>query len=156
VYVPPIDLCARVFFRSVAAAELHAPMLAFDQRRLDGNLGRLRRKVRYLEARKLEQLEAVEATLALEDAAHLERFTLRKCQLTTHDVFADGLIAGDRDGTELRGVAWLGGERQRHGVRRWTRPFERFHARVGIAVLAQEIDREIARGGDQWLFAYLT
>ena len=155
VHVVILGVDAGLLFGAVADAEVHALMIALRDRDTDRHVLGLLLRVDRLDVRELEQLEPVEAPLrVLDDAAAVEIAGL-ECQLPADDVFPDALVADHFERTEVRHRPRLRREGQRRLLRVAGVVLAGRHLRVGIAVIAQLVERQLVGRDDELAVARL-
>src|SRR5262245_4081459 len=133
------------FVRSIAHAKIQPLVSAFGHRHARAELRILLILIQRLDVYELEQLLAVQATLADLDEASLIQIAGSVRQLTLDDAVAHARVAHDLDRAEISQRTGLALKCDRRLL--WRAPWRlaRRHAGVRIAVLAKLIHREFPR-----------
>ncbi len=96
----------------VADRDLQPVVASLGDAEPHGHFGRLPLQAGHVDVHEIEQLEAIEPPLALDDAAALEGIARTERQLPPDHLFADARLAGNRQRPEDRGGPGLRGHRQ--------------------------------------------
>ena len=132
----------------VADRDLQAVVASLGDAEPHRHFGRLRLQAGHVDVHEIEQLEAIEPPLALDDAAALEGIAGTERQLPPDHLFADARLAGNRQRPEDRGRPGLRGHRQHDVPAVRGLGLEDRDARVRIALLLQRGAGQLARAID--------
>src|SRR5438876_7174938 len=147
---------ARLFFRAVADAEVHALMLAFGDRHLRWHLRRLLLCGFRLDVHELEELHPVKPPLTVQHEASLIQVAGPKRQLAPNDVVAHALVSGNPHGTEKRHLSRLRLKREPGFLSPRSIVLVGRHLRVRKSVIAELVECEFVGLYEQLTVARLA
>src|SRR5262245_40242205 len=110
VHVVVLSVDAPFFFRPVADAEVDPLVLPFRDGHANGYFLRLQLGIELLDVDELKQLHAIQPALRFLDSAAAKQIAGPEGEFALDDAWAHGLVAGDFDRSEIRGLARLRGE----------------------------------------------